>query len=271
VVASVAQERQADLSFRAIAAGALEAVAKPAGPSADLRRWGEQMCRTVRLLSEVPVITRRAGVRGARALPSSAGKVDVLGIAASTGGPPALAQLLGGLPASLPVPLLIAQHLTPGFTAGLVRWLNEAAALTVEIARAGELPRPGTAYVAPDGCHLEVDPEGHLLTPRAIGAGPVPDANRLFESLAVAWGDRAGGLVLTGMGEDGAVGLASLSRVGGVALVQDEESSLVYGMPAAARARCPGAQQLALDQMSSFLTVLAGTPFSFQPREPSTR
>lgn len=252
VVASVAEAHPADLSMRAIGKGALEVVAKPQRADEGLDDFGRRVCEALRLLSEVPVVTRRPG-RTRPLSPRGPGLTEVVGVVASTGGPPALDLLLRSLGRALPVPVLVAQHMTAGFTAGLRRWLAEAGPMLVEVARPGGLCRPGVVYLAPDGCHLEVDAEGLLRTPVATGVGAQPSGDRLLSSLALAWGSRAAGVVLTGMGEDGARGLLALRRLGGRTAAQDEASSVVYGMPAAALTHGGVETVLPLDEVASWL------------------
>ncbi len=243
VVCAVARERAVELGFRAMEAGALEVVAKPA-PGEDPRAWGRRLLEAVLLMSEVPVV-RRWGA----AAPGSAGlrrplapatdpsrRIDVVGIAASTGGPPALAALLGALPAGFPAPVLVAQHIAPGFDDGLARWLAASTKLDVALAREGEACAPGRVLIAPAGLDLEVDDEG-LTRLRHSRGGACPSGDRLLESLARAWGERAAGVVLTGMGEDGARGLAALRAAGGLTLAQSEATCAVFGMPRAALER----------------------------------
>ncbi|MGZ6125913.1 MAG: CheB methylesterase domain-containing protein, partial [Myxococcales bacterium] len=161
---------------------------------------------------------------------------------ASTGGPPALAYVLGSLPRDLPVPLLLAQHIASGFTAGLVRWFGSVCMLKVMIATEGGQALPGHVYLAPDGCDLEMDGDRQLHTPRSSGLH-CPSGNKLLASLARACGSRTAGFVLTGMGDDGAQGLLELKRAGGATYAQDQQTSVVFGMPQAAQA-CGAAQAL---------------------------
>jgi two-component system chemotaxis response regulator CheB len=181
--------------------------------------------------------------------------VDVVGIAASTGGPPALAHVLGSLPRDLPVPLLFAQHIASGFTAGLVRWFGSVSTLRVGIAEDGDLPQPGRVYLPPDGCDLEVDREGHLRIPPSMGLH-CPSGNKLLASLARTFGSRAAGFVLTGMGDDGAHGLLELKRAGGATYAQDEQSSVVFGMPQAAEACGATRGLLALESIGPAIVEL---------------
>lgn len=237
LIVSSLTESQMDLSFRAIEAGALELISKPkaSGGPDELRRWGKRLAESIRLMAEVPVITRRRLSSLPAEMPRGReGTVDVFGLVASTGGPPALALLLGALPASLPVPILVAQHITEGFTAGLVRWLAAVSPLKISIAQEGKVCMPGEVYLPPDGHHMEVDSEGLLHCPKSDGSGHTPSGNRLLSSMARAYGARAAGIVLTGMGDDGAQGLLDLRNAGGQTFAQDATSSVVFGMPQAA-------------------------------------
>lgn len=248
VVCAVARERAVELGFQAIEAGALEVVAKPTGGE-DPRAWGRRLLETVLLMSEVPVI-RRWSVASPSPRPTSPAslapgrRVDVVAIVASTGGPPALATLLGGLPAGFPAPLLVAQHIAVGFEHGLVRWLAQSCPLPVALARDGEACAPSRVVVAPAGADLEVDGEG-VLRVRPSAGGACPSGDRLLASVAAAWGPRAAGVVLSGMGEDGARGLAAIRAAGGLTLAQSEATCAVFGMPRAAMDR--GAVEVVLD------------------------
>ena len=235
VVASPSPDQQA-LVFRAMHAGALEVICKPdGGPKEDVRSWGRRLADSICLMSEVPVVTRRRS-HALRVLPPrTRGRVDALGLVASTGGPPALAEILGALPADLPVPILVAQHIAAGFAQGLRRWLSEITPLQITLVTAPVPVRPGTVYLPQDGHDLVVDPDGLGLvaSPPPIGTHR-PNGTRLLSSLARAYGARAGGVVLTGMGDDGAQGLLEIRRAGGAAYAQDEATCVVYGMPQAA-------------------------------------
>jgi two-component system chemotaxis response regulator CheB len=220
------QDREVDLSFRAIAAGALELIAKPeAGPRYDLAAWGQRLVEAVRLMAEVPVVRRRHAFTKPRAPVVRSGLVEAIAIAASTGGPHALVTILASLPANMPVPILIAQHMAPGFV--------HATPMKVVMSRSGDVCRPGHVYLPPDLHDQAVGREG-VLTVTPSSEMHCPSADRLLTSVAGAYGARGAGLVLTGMGDDGARGLLAIYEARGVTLVQDEESSVVYGMPRAA-------------------------------------
>src|SRR5438105_15141232 len=155
MVCAVSEERQLDLPFRAMAAGALEVISKPDPTSLELRGFGRRVAEAVRLMAEVPVVRRQnarhdtpvrdSGVR------DSGVRVRGIGLVASTGGPPALSVVLRSLPADLPVPVLVAQHIAAGFTAGLTRWLSEISVLPFRGARDARAAGGGRGDLAPAG------------------------------------------------------------------------------------------------------------------------
>jgi two-component system chemotaxis response regulator CheB len=157
-----------------------------------------------------------------------------IGIGASVGGPPALAKVLGALPSDFPLPVLVVQHMAPGFGEGLARWLDTSVPPPVALAGEGVPLRAGV-WMAPEDAHLRLDPTMRLTLDRKTERGAHrPSLDMLFESLASSVGDGAVGVVLTGMGRDGADGVRAIGEAGGLAIAQDEESSAVFGMPGAA-------------------------------------
>ena len=255
VISSVSEHRQLELSFRAMAAGALELIAKPKSGADEMRRWGRKLAESVRLMAEVPVVRRHRKQAPMPIAVAHGSSIDIVGLAASTGGPPALASVLGALPAELPVPLLVAQHIAEGFTAGLVRWFASVCKLKIEIAQEAQPARAGSVYLPPDGSDLEIDAQGLLRIPRCATLH-CPSADRLLHSLAKAYGARAAGFVLTGMGDDGAQGLLALKNAGGAAYAQDETTSVVFGMPQAARACGAARTMLPLESIAPAILEL---------------
>ncbi len=259
-VAAVERGREANVSFGAIEAGALELIAKPALDGA-FEAWAGQVAEAVRLMADIPVVTRHPSAEQAAERPArevGPGRVDVIGMVASTGGPPALARILSALPADLPVPILVAQHLMAGFSRGLADWLAASSRLRLETAREADLLRPGHVYLPPDRSDLELGPSGRARVSPSRG-GPCPSGDLLLLSLARHAAPRAAGLVLTGMGEDGARGLLALFQAGGATLAQDRDSSVVYGMPQAAARLGAAAQVLPLEAIAGALVELCGT------------
>jgi two-component system chemotaxis response regulator CheB len=242
VISAVGEDSEIDLSLRAIEAGALELIAKPRGGPGELRSWGKHVAASIRLMAEVPVVRRYRRSMARQPMLGHPGGIQMVGLVASTGGPPALASVLKELPAGLEAPILIAQHIAEGFTKGLVRWFGSVSKLKVEVARRGISAQPGFVYLAPDGCDLILDEHRLLQTPKSSGLHS-PSGDLLLSSLAQVGKARAAGFVLTGMGDDGAAGLSALCDAGGATFAQDEPSSVVFGMPQAAYA-CGAARAL---------------------------
>jgi two-component system chemotaxis response regulator CheB len=221
------------VGFRALSLGALDILEKPQA-NTDLDDYGHLLRSRLRLLAGVKVIRHLRGLRGDRkgSAPRAAARPELVVVGASLGGPRALATLLRGLPASFPVPIAVVQHIADGFTEGLASWLGTESRLVVLEAVDGAPLRPGRVLVAPTGRHLLVA-EG---VARLSDAPPVdtfkPSVTPLFLSAARAYGARACGVLLTGMGRDGADGLRKIKEAPTIA--QDEATSAVFGMPRAA-------------------------------------
>ncbi len=222
----------------AVAAGALDTLKKsdldllnPAGPDANALR------RRAKVLGGARVIRHpraRLDNRSAESVPEPRRRTRMIGICASTGGPQALSALLRGLPASFPIPLVVVQHIAAGFTVGLARLLDETVALPVRLAEDGKSPTSGV-YFAPEGEHLELGPGHRFVLDRNGAPGPHrPSGDILLTSIARRLGADAVGIVLTGMGRDGARGVTALREAGGLTIAQDEQSSTIFGMPKAA-------------------------------------
>jgi two-component system chemotaxis response regulator CheB len=258
IVVSQLATREQSLAFRALAAGALQILPKPRVECADdLRRWGVEVRDAVRLMSDVPVVTRhRAGARaGAPVRAAPANVLEAVGIVASTGGPQAVVAILAALPPRLPLTVLVAQHIASGFVDGMRRWFAESTRLDVRVARDGERPQRGCVYLAPSGCNLVWGRAGLLETPACTDC-MCPNGDELLLSLASALGGRAGGVVLSGMGDDGARGLLAVRRAGGLALAQSAATSVVNGMPGAAHA-LGAAEALVAPEEAAALLVTA--------------
>ncbi|HTP07302.1 MAG TPA: chemotaxis-specific protein-glutamate methyltransferase CheB [Anaerolineae bacterium] len=264
VVANHVYERDLNIAFNAIAAGALTVVEKPQGlTTADLAAVRDQLVTAVRLMSDVPVVhhwqhrTPHSAVTINAKLPipnRPRHRLEIIGIACSTGGPGALATILHALPAEFAPPLVVVQHITEGFIAGLANWLSHETARYVVVAEHGMSLQAGHVFLAPDDYHLQVDRQGRVqLNHDAPYRSLRPSANFLFRSLAHAYGPQAAGLILTGMGDDGVDGLADLHTAGGTTIAQDEASCVVYGMPREAVARHVVDHVLPLEQIAPTL------------------
>ena len=222
-------------AFEALGTGALAVVGKPAGfGQPGHASSAAQLRETVKLMAEVKVVRhwrRRDSHAPEPGLVDGARRIRVVAIGASAGGPPVVAQILSELPADLPCPVLVVQHISTGFAQGLVDWLGRSTSLTVKLAEADEPARSGTVYIAPDDAHLGYGDGRVRLTADPEVDGFRPSASYLLQSVARSAGRGAVGVLLTGMGRDGASGLLELRRAGGVTIAQDEESSVVFGMP----------------------------------------
>lgn len=190
----------------------------------------------------------------------AAGRLEAVLLGASTGGPPAIQQILEGLGAELPVPMIVVQHMPRGFTRAFADRLNAHLPLPVREAKHGELLAPATVYIAPGGVHLRLERHGTLLA-AALGSSPAdaahkPSVDVLFLSAAAVLGSRALAVLLTGMGRDGALGMAGLAAAGAYTLAQDETSSAVYGMPRAALEIGGVRETLSLERIASRLREL---------------
>lgn len=241
IVTSRHDPRDVAVSLQATRFGALTVLPKPPGPGAPgFEAERERFLALVKALSEVHVVRRRhrRADAGPRADVADIGgdrpAIGIVGVGASTGGPAALFRFLGALPSDLAVPVVVVQHIAGGFVEGLVRWLNSETPLPVRLARHGEVLTAGHVYVAPDGTHLEVEPDGTaVLSDDPPVGGFRPAASVLFSSLARAFGPASAAVVLTGMGIDGLDGARELRASGGLVLAQDEDTSTVFGMPKA--------------------------------------
>lgn len=254
MLSGAAAESGSDPAIRALELGAVDFVRKPSGPiSSDLTSIQERLLEALRAaartnLAGISVLAkprlRRETQERAQALLCA---TNVVGIAASTGGPRALAEVLPALPDDLDAAVLVVQHMPPGFTKSLAERLNQQSSLTVAEARDGDIVRTRNVYVAPGGFHMRVmagcgAPTIVLDSSPALW-GVRPAADLTFASMAATYGHRAVGVVLTGMGRDGAAGLRAIRDAGGIGIVQDKASSVINGMPQAAVA-AGGAQHV---------------------------
>lgn len=237
VIVSAKVARGSERAAEALAAGALEVLAK------DMLRldhpddlWARAMRSRLRRLSSMRVARERIEpaahpappVRSLLAAPAA----RVIGIGASTGGPPVLATVLGNLPADFPVPVLVVQHMAPGFIDGFGRWLDQKLPITVRVAADRGPAGPGV-WLAPDGVHLQLTRSMRFALHEEPEAAHRPSVDELLNSLADVAGSGAVAVVLTGMGRDGAIGASAIRAAGGTVIAQNEDSSVVYGMPQA--------------------------------------
>jgi two-component system chemotaxis response regulator CheB len=252
-----------DTTIRALELGAVDFYPKPASHE-ELDGRGQEIADKIRGAAQARVARHRvpAPVRNPVAGPSVRGPAamgQVIGIGASTGGVEALREILTELPPGIP-PILIAQHMLPGFTETFARRLDSICAITVKQAENGEVAHHGVAYIAPGGRHLTLARRAGGYVLRVTDDPPVnlhrPSVDMLFRSMAGIVGAQATGVLLTGMGADGAEAMLELSRTGAMTIAQDEASCVVFGMPRQAIALGAAREVLPLGEMAQRLTAL---------------
>lgn len=265
VISASVQKKDTANVFKLLEAGAVDVFPKPeTGLQSDNDRLGKELINKVKILSGVKVFTLHRNrinyqeqkqleidrqtikitplerLTKADAKPSSplvtpsplSSRIEVVAIGASTGGPQALQTILTELPANFPVPGICVQHISQGFLEGLVSWLDSRSRVKVKIASVGELLQAGVIYFPPEGHHLEVNSSGRCVCPAAppVG-GHRPSITVTFNSVARQYGSKAAGVLLTGMGRDGADGMLAIAGAGGLTVAQNEATSIVFGMP----------------------------------------
>jgi len=282
VLVSELVETDVALSMEALNAGALALLPKPYGfGHPGFKANSERLRQTLRLMSSVKVVRHwlkpaPKAVNEARGLAvqsENGGSLSssyreqtrprcaprLIAIGSSTGGPSALATLLGQLPANFDVPIVITQHIMPGFAEGLARWLKDATGRQVMLAQEGMYIKPnsGQTIIAPDHCHMLISPSWQVrFDRRGLFQGVLPSVNLMFDSVAEAVGSSAVGVLLTGMGQDGAQGLYHLHQMGAYTIAQDEASCVVFGMPKEAIAQGAVNKVVAIEKIASVLVGL---------------
>ncbi len=268
VISNSVQEDDSSNIFELLQAGAIDVFPKPAmGQASDYEKVKARLIAKIRVLSGVSVFRRSpkqpTAVEVAKPIfshlttptkldPTFAIKVVTIG--GSTGGPKALHKILAAIPKNFPVPIICTQHISPGFLQGLVDWLNRESQIAVKIAEKGEFPLPGTFYFAPDGCHLALSSYGKFTFPALEAVdGHCPSVSVMFESVAKFYGRETLGILLTGMGKDGAAGMQAIAQAGGITIAQDEQSCLVFGMPKEAIALGAVKHILPIQDIANFL------------------
>lgn len=261
VVSGSLDGRETEIAFQAIRAGALTVLPKPSGPgTARFDAEATKLINTVRAMAGVSVIhhwrKRTPTPKSSKETMHAHTRPEIVGIVSSTGGPAALSEILSRLPAHFPLPVVVVQHIAPDFLPSLIKWLGSISSLAVRAAEPGTRPVPGTVYVAPGHAHLCVDSMRRFVLDTETPGRHVPSGDVLFESVAKCYGAKAIGVVLTGMGDDGARGLRMMYDTGAFTIAQDEESSAVYGMPCEAVARGAACKVLPVTEIADALMKL---------------
>jgi two-component system chemotaxis response regulator CheB len=239
-------------AFRALALGALDVVERQATPGPEF--W-HATARRLTMLAQVRVVRHVQGkLKRLAAHDGPEAPFPLVAIAASLGGPKAISHVLRAIPRKFPAPVAICQHISDGFTEGLAHWLSTETPLRVLEATHEQVMEPGSVYIAPSGGHLLVRPEGKLvLDTRPPVRGFRPSCDLLLTSAAEAFGRRCIGVILTGMGRDGARGLKEIRERGGRTIAQNAETCAVYGMPREAVLMGAAEEILPLDRIGSTL------------------
>jgi two-component system, chemotaxis family, protein-glutamate methylesterase/glutaminase len=247
LLTSVSASEGSLTAFQVIEAGAVDLFLKPrAGFELDYEKLAPELIMKIRVLSGVRVFRRPKSdsasgscnpdqheLKSRIGLPKTPIRIIVMG--ASTGGPQALHAILAKLPSDFPLPIVCIQHINEGFLQGLVDWLSSQCMMKIEIARAGAIPLPRTVYFPQEGSHLKIDNTGRfVISTEPPFNGHRPSVTVSMNSIAKYYGNSALGILLTGMGKDGAGGLLDVERAGGITIAQNEKSSIVFGMPKAA-------------------------------------
>jgi two-component system chemotaxis response regulator CheB len=250
-------------TLTALEAGALAVTKRPPGIGhPDHIATARELIQTIKLMSEIKVVKRWAKPKSAKQMgPESAfsasngGRtVRIVAIGSSTGGPLVLQQILSGLPRRFPLPIVIVQHIAEGFSEGFAEWLDTTTGFPTHLGEHGMELQPGHAYVIPSGVHGGVDRQGHLLLKEdCVENGHCPSVSYLFRSVAQTYGNEAIGILLTGMGHDGAMELGLMRSVGALTIAQDKQSSVVHGMPGAAIAQGAAVHVLNPEKMIALL------------------
>lgn len=268
VISNSVHKHNTQTIFQLLEAGALDVFPKPStGLVSDYQQVGRDLIGKIKLLAGVTVFTKRQPsvnqINSATSLLHSStarqsmnvnSSIRIVTIGASTGGPQALHKILAQLPANFPFPVICTQHISEGFLQGLIDWLGSECKLKVKIAQSGDSPHSGTVYFAPERCHLELDTMGRFICSLSSPVdGHCPSITVVFQSVAKFYGRGTAGVLLTGMGKDGATGMQAIASAGGMTIAQDEKSSVIFGMPKEAIALGAAQHILPIGEIAPFL------------------
>lgn len=264
VISSKLNDAAKDMTYLALDAGAVSVLAKPSANDKNvLEKFRIQLVDTVRSMAEIKVIKRRFNKKTQHEnivlhkTTHKPGNFEIIAIGASIGGPQVLKHIFAQLPHSLPVPIVIVQHMTKGFMHDFTKWLNLTSPLTVKNVEDNEILKKGVIYFAPDDFHFTIDRTDKGLTAKLIKDEPVsgfcPSITILLQSIAKTCKEHAIGVLLTGMGNDGAEGLLALKHAGGHTLIQDKKSCVVFGLAGIAQSIGAVDNVIEINQMADYL------------------
>ncbi len=260
------------ITFQALEAGALMAVSRPTGIGHEKHQITTyEFLQAVKLMSEVKVVRRwprtTPKIFTEDRLPSvqkPSEDIQIVAIGASTGGPIILETILSALPADFPIPIVVVQHMASSFIQSFAEWLDQSCRLTVKVASQGEVILPKHIYLAPDNYQIKIGIGGKvILSSSSLENGHCPSVSHCFRSIAETYGKHSIGILLSGMGKDGAAELKLLKESGAITIAQDEETCVVFGMPKEA-INLGGAQYiLSPKQIADFLKNLTNKKQTF--------
>ena len=263
IVSGSSNKKEVTNTFQLLEAGALAVIIRPPGfKDPHFAASRNELIKTVKLMSEVKVVRRYPRRRKEQIKPirfvqifeNDLKRIQVIAIGASTGGPMALQIILSRLPQDLPVPVLIVQHIAKGFVNGFKKWLSATSGIKLKIAEDGETISDGIGYIAPDNFHMGISLGNKIiLNDQPPENGLKPSVSFLFRSVAQAFGPNACGVLLTGMGKDGAEELKAMKDKGAFTLVQNKESCIVFGMPGEALSIGAADQALSPEKIAEIL------------------
>jgi len=261
VASATLQSDEVDLGLEALKAGAVSVIQKPQGAVLlHLDKIAPDLQRELVAASKARVIRRTVPPTSpVGLLPQPTlqwDQIEVVAMCASTGGPPVLAEIFSRIPCPYPLPILLVQHISEGFVTGFARWLRQLTGQPVGMAEPWQRLSPGI-WLSPDRKHLSLADRNRLQLIAPSGEIHCPSGDVLFRSVATHVGPAGLGIVLTGMGDDGAEGLLALRQAGGRTVIQDEASSLIFGMPKSARDRHAAELELPPDGIIQVLTEVA--------------
>jgi two-component system, chemotaxis family, protein-glutamate methylesterase/glutaminase len=264
---ALATPGQTEIVFQAMKAGAVAVCQKPAGIGhPDSIILIEKLIRTVKLMSEVKVIRLFSRKRtplspppaDAPSLKPIESRIDIIAAGASTGGPPVLHTILSNLTKNFSTPMIVVQHIATGFLEGMIAWLSKETSLTLKIPKTGDRILAGHVYFAPEDHLTEITPSHQFMITKAdpdeVVKRPI---THLFNSIAKIYGENSVGILLTGMGNDGAEGLKKMKSKGALTLAQNKETSVVFGMPGEAVGLNAATYVLSPPEIASFLNTLS--------------
>lgn len=238
VITALFNCKDVDTTFQAMKAGALSVIEKPVVATEDgFRRASQEIINMVKIMSEVKVVRRKSRPKDINTKPlnkvkNTLSNIKIAAIGVSTGGPPVLQTIFSKIPEHIQIPILVVQHMAPGFISELVGWLSQTTKQPIHVASQGEKALPGHIYFAPDGFHMGIRSNGQIfLSDTEKENNLKPAVSYLFKSIANYYGKDSLNILLTGMGSDGARELKVLRDKGAITVAQDKETSVVYGMP----------------------------------------